>query len=153
MNKNEKRLNQFRSKFETWDDERIKQIFNRLNQGEVCTFATTSLSSKDQNVTEIQKTITELKPSNHFDEFQTVNSITQYVFYWWDSIQSLLVINKKQDEYLQFKNWFMKLLNTDCENNGLCWENNDCFIVEWEELTGEYSHEEMWSLLEEEELV
>jgi hypothetical protein len=92
--------------------------------------------------------------SNHFCD-DSVKTITVYVLTWWNSIQSQLVIANNKDEFIQFKKWFTNLLKTDCEENGLSWYDLDSFIVAWSELeeSDQYSHSELWELLEEENLV
>lgn len=151
MNNNMKRLYEFKKKFENWNNNRIKEIYNKLVDGAVCTFQITSLETGDQIVKEIQRVTTQLQKSNHFHN--SVTEITQYILYFLDNVQSILTINNKKEEIEQFKDWFIELLYTDCEDGGLTWNDFDCFIVEWDEFTKEFSFEELWDLLDEEGLV
>lgn len=152
MNNNIKRLYEFKRKFENWDDNRIKEIYNKLVEGVVCTFQITSLETGDQIVKEIQRVTTQLQKSNHFHN--SVTEIIQYILYFLDNMQSILTINpyNKKDEFEQFKDWFIELLCTDCEDGGLTWNDFDGFTVEWDEFTKEFSFEELWNLLDEEGL-
>lgn len=152
MNKNMERLNQFKEKFESWDDNRIKKLFDRLVKGEVLTFQTTSLDSCNQNAKEMQRVNIQLKQSNHFGD-STVKEITQYVLYFWENVQNTLLIEKDEDEFKQFKKWFFDLLDNDSDEDGLAWDYYDHFITEWKEFTDDYSFSEMWDILEEEDLV
>ena len=143
------KLYKYKEEFSQWDSERIRNIYNKLVNGDVCTFHLISLESNDQIIKEIQRVKINLKKSEHFSFYQ--ESLTQYVLYFWEDIECILTIDNTKDELKQFENWFKNLLYTDCDEQGFRIEDVDHFVLEWSELP-EKEYLKIWDLLEEEEL-
>lgn len=145
------KLQKYKNKFEEWDDNRIKRLYERLKQDEVLTFQIVALESCDQLVKEIKTPNAKLK-SNHFDELTTEAEGTCSLLFW-ERIDSSLFNLKEQDEYNNFKKWFSNLLTTYVDDGGLSLRGSH-FIVEWKELIDYgYSFDELWECLESEGLV
>lgn len=146
-------LNEYYNKYKKWDEERIKSIYNKLQNDGIITIQIVSLTSKDQLVLEIQRANFNVKQSNHFDQYTFIPNITQYLLFFWNDITNSICINKenkKENEYEQFKKWFIKLTNADMTNGGLAISGTKHFLICHHEFKNDMDFDIMWNALEEE---
>ena len=150
-------LYDYYKRYNQWNEERIKMLYNNLKQEKPITIYVVSYKGIPEFFSkELQYCAKSIKPSEAFVDVIPEKK-DDFILYFWKHIDSSLKIKDKNNEYDEFKNWFNDLLSKDAdEENGLNMKNREkWFAVTNLELENNrlQTFEEFFNLLEEKQVL
>lgn len=151
----EQNLNDYYKKYKLWNDERIRLVYDNLKKEEpVAAFIILCDNVADFITKELQYCKNGVKSSNSFMDVIPKKK-DDFILYFWKDLESSLKIKDKNNEYEEFKNWFINLLKTDTDKHGLGIECNKWFVVTDVELEQDptMSIDELFNLIQDSQLL
>lgn len=129
------RLQEYKNEFGKWNDTRINELYERLQNGEVLNFKT--VSTKYGNLCD--KQVRMIK--NKLNQIQYISKekskvVNTYVLIHNGDIETGMVVSDYLSEYKCFNEWFNKILKRDIQDMGLNFKRGrkSCFTIEDVEL-------------------